>query len=41
MARGWAVFETLEAATGITYQDKLERCGRAWFAGRAHRLMQR
>ena len=41
MARGWAVFETLEAATGITYQDRLERCGRAWFAGRSQRLMQR
>ncbi len=35
MARGCVRFETLEAATGITYADKLEPCGRAWFAGRA------
>ena len=41
MARGCVLLETLEAATGITYADKLEPRGRAWFAGRAQRLNQR
>ena len=37
-ARGCLRFQTLEAATGLTYEHKLEPNGRAWHAGRADLL---
>ena len=35
LAGGWLLFQTLELATGLTYDHKLEPDGRAWHVGRA------